>query len=83
MTDLKFLSGYPESIILQVQNLIAKNKLGDLLRSRYGDAQHSVQSDKALYQYVDKIKGQYLRGSYHLSRVNYDSKINEIGRAHV
>ena len=81
MTDLKFLSGYPESIILQVQNLIAKDKLGDLLRSRYGDAQHSVQSDKALYQYVDKIKGQYLRGSYPLSRVNYDSKINVVKHA--
>ena len=33
MTDLKFLSGYPESIILQVQNLIEKDKLGDLFEA--------------------------------------------------
>lgn len=81
MTDLKFLSGYPDTLLLQVQDLIAKGKLGDVLQNRYGTEQHSIQSDKALYHYVDKIKGLYLKGSYPLARVNYDSKINVVKHA--
>jgi Predicted metal-dependent hydrolase len=78
---LPYLSGYPESIIVQVNQLIAHGHLGELLAKRYGDEKHAIQNDKQLYHYVSELKSQYLKSSGALSRVAFDSKINVIRHA--
>ena len=35
MTQLKYLSGYPEDVKSQVQSLITNQKLGDFLLNKY------------------------------------------------
>lgn len=62
MTDLKYLRGYPEPLLAQVRQLIAEERLGDYLQRRY-PGRHQVQSDKALYGYVQTLKQEYLKSA--------------------
>ncbi|UZE97922.1 M48 metallopeptidase family protein [Alkalimarinus alittae] len=78
--NLKYLSGYPETITSQVARLIEEERLGDFLLKRYPKA-HEVRTDKALYSYVVDIKNDYIRKSQPLSKVVYDDKINVINHA--
>ena len=48
---MKYLSAYPDSLKAQVQQLLAQDKLGDMLLKKYPRA-HGVRTDKALYDYV-------------------------------
>lgn len=45
------LTGYPARLIEQVQQLIAQDKLAELLRNKYSDA-HAMRTDQALYDYL-------------------------------
>ncbi len=81
MSDLRFLGGYPEHLLQQVRQLLAKGELGPRLEKRYGTTRHEVQSDKALYDYVMALKNRYMKSSAPLSRIGYDSKINIIKHA--
>lgn len=80
MKELKYLSGYPEGIKSQVSHLIDKNELGDFILQRYPTI-HDIRSDKALYDYVQALKNQYIRKSQPLSKIVYDDKINVINHA--
>jgi len=80
MTSLKYLASYSPAVREQVQELISKNKLSELLINKYPDA-HQIRSDKALYEYVMGIKAQYLRKSAPLSKVIFDDKINVLHHA--
>ncbi|WP_417615781.1 YgjP-like metallopeptidase domain-containing protein [Oceanisphaera sp.] len=80
MTDLKYLAGYPASIQAQAAELIHSGKLGAYLDRKYPQV-HEVQSDKALYGYVNELKNQYLRKSGPLSQVRYDSKLKVLKHA--
>lgn len=83
MTDtqsLQFLNGYPEPLLAQVRQLIADGRLGEYLTRRY-PARHDVQSDKALYAYVDALRQRHLRNAPQLARVHYDSKLDVIQNA--
>lgn len=57
-----FLAGYPVALVTQIHQLIEQDKLGDVLLRKYPQA-HAVRSDKALYDYVQEIKGDYLGAS--------------------
>ena len=78
MTDLKYLRGYPESLQQQVRQLIAEDRLGDYLARRY-PGRHEVQSDKALYGYVQGLKQDYLKSA--LDKVLYDNRLDLTHRA--
>lgn len=80
MNALKYLSAYPEHILTKVQALIDRNELGTLLAQRYPD-RHTIQTDKALYDYVSDLKQTYFRNSPALSKVVFDSKIKVIQHA--
>ena len=80
MTPLKYLSAYPESLQLQVQQLQAQDKLGDMLLKKYPRA-HSVRTDKALYDYVMALKNEFLRSSEPLSKVAFDNRLQVIAHA--
>lgn len=55
MTDLIYISHYPEQIQQQVRQLISQRQLGNWLAKRYPE-KHVVQSDSALFDYVTELK---------------------------
>ena len=77
---MKYLAGYPENLTSQVQQLLVQGRLGEVLLTKYPKA-HGVRTDKALYDYVMEIKGEFLRSSEPLSKVAYDSKLHVIRNA--
>lgn len=74
------LAGYPAPLVEQVRQMIAQNKVADLLRQKYPDS-HDVRTDKALYDYVLQLKNEYLRNAGQLSRVMFDSKLQVLRNA--
>ncbi len=80
MTTLKYIAHYPESIQTQAAQLISSGKLGDYIHNKY-PSRHQIQSDKALYQYINEIKSDYMRKSSPLSQVSYNSKLQVLNRA--
>ena len=80
MPDTKYLSGYPETVTSKVRQLLDQNKLGEVLLQRYGTA-HDIRTDKALYQYVLDLKGQFLRNAEPVNKVVFDNKIHVIRNA--
>ena len=75
-----YLAGYPPALIAQVAQLIERGQFAELLRQRYPVA-HEVRSDKALYDYVEALRGAHLRGSSPLSKVVYDGKLQSVAAA--
>ena len=80
MTTLKYIAHYPEQIQTQAGLLISQGRLGAYLETKYPEL-HQIQSDKALYQYVNELKNQYMRKSSPLSQVSYDSKLQIVKHA--
>ena len=77
---MKYLAHYSESVQTQVRELIANNKLGELLLKKYS-ATHTIRNDKALFDYVMALKNEFLRGADPLSKVTFDSKLKVIRHA--
>ena len=80
MYELKYLAGYSEKIINQVQQLIAEDRLGSLLTKKY-PLTHDIRTDRALYEFTMGIKNEFLRNAQPLSRVAYDGKMHVIQNA--
>ncbi|NBA96666.1 YgjP-like metallopeptidase domain-containing protein [Pseudomonas sp. R5(2019)] len=80
MTALKYLQAYPPTLQDQVRQLIAQKRLGDYLQERYPE-RHAVQSDKALYSYVQALKQQHLRNAPNLDKVLFDNRLDLTHRA--
>ncbi|WP_318373826.1 M48 family metallopeptidase [Enterobacter sp.] len=80
MSKLLYLQGYPENLLAQVTSLIEQNRLGEVLQKRYPD-RHSVTTDKALYQYTQDLKSQFLRNAPPINKVAYDNKIHVLNNA--
>lgn len=78
---MKYLLGYPESVLDQVRQLLAQDRLGQFLRSRYPQQHHEIRSDRALFGYVQALKAEYLRGAAPLNKVCFDSKLHVIQNA--
>lgn len=78
--SLKYIAHYPEHIRLQATQLITAGKLGDYIDNNYPTT-HQIQSDKALYHYINEIKNQYMRKSSPLSAVSYNSKLAVLNQA--
>jgi UTP pyrophosphatase len=77
---INYLAGYPQHIQQQAATLVQTGKLETYLSGKY-PTMHQVQSDKALYSYVNELKNRYLRNSPVLSMVRYDSKLNVLKQA--
>lgn len=78
--QLTYLSGYPQTVIQQVQSAIANETLGRFLLKKYPHT-HDIKTNKALYAYVMDLKNQYLRQSSPLSKVIYDDKLDVLHQA--
>jgi len=77
MTTLRYLNGYPADLITRVQQLSDQGRLAEWLEKKY-PGRHSVQNDKALYQYVADLKQRYLKNAPALSKVQFDNKQNPV-----
>ena len=77
---MKYLTGYPETLLAQVRQLMAQDRLGAMLTQRY-PGRHTVRSDRALFDYVQDLKNDYLRSSAPLSKVCFDNKLHVIRHA--
>lgn len=80
MLPLKYLQAYPVTLQNKVRELIAQERLGEHLASRYPD-RHDVQSDKSLYAYVADLKQQYMKNAPGIDKVLYDSKLDVLRNA--
>lgn len=80
MSELIYLNGYPESLLAQVRTLIAEKRLGSVLEKRYPQ-RHDITTDKALYQYTQTLKNQFLRNATPVNKVLFDSKIHVLNNA--
>lgn len=80
MPTLKYLTAYPETLQAQVSGLIEQDRLGATLRRRYPEP-HGIRTDRALYDYVQELKDDYLRQAAPVSKVAFDSKIQVIQHA--
>ena len=80
MFKINYLAGYPEHIQQQAVQLLQTGRLSSYLADKYPQL-HQVQSDKALYSYVNDLKNNYMRNSPPLSQVRYDSKLNVLKHA--
>lgn len=78
---MKYLAGYPASLLDQVRQLVAEDKLGALLGKRYPDGVHGIQTDRALYDYVTELKSEFMRKAEPLSKVMFDNKLHVIRNA--
>ncbi len=78
--QLQYVQGYPDHILKQISMLIEQNKLGPWLKQKYPQ-NHSITSDKALFEYTMAIKNRYLKKSSPLSKVVYDKKIHMVNNA--
>jgi len=74
-TPLKFLQHYPVALQEKIRQLQSKNMLGDYITQRYPQP-HLIQTDKALYQYSNDIKQEYLRNAPLLDKVHYDNRLS-------
>ena len=80
MNPLQYLTGYPTQIQQQAQTLVERGQLGDYLQQRYPD-KHDIQGDKALFQYANSLKQQFLRKAPPLGKVHYDAKLKTLSQA--
>ena len=77
---LKYLAGYAPDTLAQVEQLVARNALGEWLLKKYPSG-HGVRTDKALYDYVQELKQSCLRGADPLAKVAFDSKLQVVAHA--
>ncbi|WP_296402768.1 YgjP-like metallopeptidase domain-containing protein [Psychrobacter sp.] len=84
LDPLKYIAHYPAQIQHQAKRLIEEGKLGAYLQQQYPDTfnhPHSIQSDKALYAYVNDLKNSYLGKVGTLTKVSYNSKLSVLKNA--
>lgn len=77
---MKYIAHYPVGVQAQVRRMIDEGRLGDHLRARHPEA-HAVRTDRALYDYVTALKGEFLRNADPLSKVAFDSKLHVVRHA--
>lgn len=80
MSELTYLSGYPEHLLAQVRTLIAEQRLGEVLEKRYPD-RHGITNDKALWEFTQNLKNRYMRSAPPINKVAFDNKIHVLKNA--
>ncbi len=80
MEKLKYLTGYNESVLAQVREMVRRDRLGPWLQERYGNA-HEVRNDRALYEYTLAIKDRFMRKAGPLDKVVFDNRLQAVRHA--
>jgi len=77
---MKYLAGYAPELLAQVQGLIAEGRLQQHLAQRYPEM-HAVRTDRALFDYVNALRSQYMRRADTLAKVAWDNRLHIIRNA--
>jgi predicted metal-dependent hydrolase len=77
---MKYLSAYSEQTLSQVRQVMDQGRLGEVLLQRYPKA-HDIRTDRALYDYVQDLRAEFLRNAAPIDKVAFDSKIHVINHA--
>jgi UTP pyrophosphatase len=77
---LKYLTHYPAALQSQVQTLISENRLGEVLRQRYPEA-NTVRTDKALQAYTLDLKSQFMKSAVTPSKIVFDNHLQVVTHA--
>lgn len=77
---LQAINHYPAHIKEQVASLIDNDRLGAYLLNRYPKS-HVINTEKALYDYVQDYKKRYIKQSSPISKVSYDPKLQLVKHA--
>ena len=77
---MKYLSAYSEQTLSQVRKVMDQGRLGEVLLQRYPKA-HDIRNDRALYDYVQDLRNEFLRNAAPIDKVAFDSKIHVINHA--
>ena len=80
MQTLKYLAGYSPDLLARASQLLEQGRLGASVSARY-PLGHEVRSDRALYGYVNELKGEFLRNAEPLAKVHYDNTLHIIRNA--
>lgn len=78
--QLKYLTGYPESLQNQVRALIAEDRLAPMLQQRYPEA-NAVRTDRALQDYTLALKAQHMKSAVTPSKVVFDNHLQVVKHA--
>ena len=70
----QYFPGYPAHVHTQILQLHAQGKLDHYISQRYPQA-HTVQSDKALYDFCNELKQRYLKNAPLLDKVYFDNRL--------
>ena len=79
-STLRYLQGYPAETLAQVESLLAQDRVADWLQQKYPQA-HGVRTDRALFDYVQALKAEYLRSAEPLNKVMFDAKLHVVKNA--
>ena len=77
---MSYLNGYPPALLAQVEQLVAEGRLGESVARRYPE-RHEVRTDRALYDYVAALKGEFMRNADAVAKVAYDNRLHVIANA--
>ncbi len=80
IVQLPYLQGYPPELLIQVRELIHAGRLMQTLEGRHPEP-HGVQSERALYDYVNDIKASHMRSTPPLAKVVWDPKLHVVRNA--
>lgn len=72
---LKYLQHYSTALQDKIRQLQEQNLLGEYITQRYPQ-NHTIQTDKALYQYANEIKQAFLRNAPLLDKVHFDNRLS-------
>jgi len=80
VSAIKYLQGYDPDTLAQVAQLVATDRLSHWLLQRY-PATQGVRTDKALYDYVQDLRQDHLRGAEPVAKVAYDYRLQVVAHA--
>jgi predicted metal-dependent hydrolase len=75
-----YLNGYPAETVQQIEAMLQAQKLGPWLLKKYPQG-HGMRDDRALFDYVQELKQDYLKGATPISKVLYDNKLQLVKNA--
>ena len=77
---LPYLRGYPADTVQQVADMLHGGQVGAWLLRKYPQS-HGMRTDRALYDHVQGLKLEFLKGADAVSKVAYDSKLQVVNNA--
>ncbi len=77
---MKYLTGYPQELIDQVQAMADAGKVDAYLTNKY-PKQNTIRNDKQLYNYTMELKKKFMRNAPNPNRVAFDGKTTAAAQA--